>query len=117
MGAITDLGVKAIRDGVAAGQFSAREVAEGFNANVAASQASLNGKSPHAPLAWQPDLFTTHEGRYVAVEVKSLSSRGRGGPAAGGSVNKPRTPAPGAPPTARAAHRYGRSSSSRPHTG
>ncbi|MFE7371347.1 helix-turn-helix domain-containing protein [Streptomyces anulatus] len=68
-----------------------------------ASQASLNGKSLPAPLAWQPDLFTTHEGRYVAVEVKNLSSRGRGGPAAGGSVNKPRTPAGGAPPTARAA--------------
>ncbi|MEU8452825.1 helix-turn-helix transcriptional regulator [Streptomyces globisporus] len=68
-----------------------------------ASQASLNGKSLPAPLAWQPDLFTTHEGRYVAVEVKSLSSRGRNGPAAGGNVNKPRTPAGGPPPTARAA--------------
>ena len=38
---LTDLGVKAIRDGVAAGEFSAREVAEAFNANVAAAQ-SLN---------------------------------------------------------------------------
>ncbi|MEV4048326.1 helix-turn-helix transcriptional regulator [Streptomyces sp. NPDC049744] len=66
-----------------------------------ASQASLNGKSPNAPLAWQPDLFTTHDGQYIAVEVKTLSSRGRGGPAAGGSANKPRTPAGGAPPTSR----------------
>ena len=34
---LTELGVKAIRDGVAAGDFSAREVAEAFNANVAAA--------------------------------------------------------------------------------
>jgi aspartyl-tRNA(Asn)/glutamyl-tRNA(Gln) amidotransferase subunit A len=34
---LTDLGVKAIRDGVAAGDFSAREVAEALNANVAAA--------------------------------------------------------------------------------
>lgn len=39
---ITDLGVAAIRDGVAAGQFSAAEVAEAFNANVAAAQGALN---------------------------------------------------------------------------
>jgi aspartyl-tRNA(Asn)/glutamyl-tRNA(Gln) amidotransferase subunit A len=39
---LTELGVKAIRDGVAAGEFSAREVAEGFNANVAAAQSALN---------------------------------------------------------------------------
>ncbi|RJX68050.1 Asp-tRNA(Asn)/Glu-tRNA(Gln) amidotransferase subunit GatA [Tsuneonella suprasediminis] len=39
---LTDLGVKAIRDGVAAGTFSAREVAEAFNANVAAAQDALN---------------------------------------------------------------------------
>ena len=39
---LTDLGVKAIRDGVAAGDFSAREVAEAFNANVAAAQGALN---------------------------------------------------------------------------
>jgi aspartyl-tRNA(Asn)/glutamyl-tRNA(Gln) amidotransferase subunit A len=37
MTALTDLGVKAIRDGVAAGDFTAREVAEAFNANVAAA--------------------------------------------------------------------------------
>ena len=36
---ITDLGVAAIRAGVAAGTFTAREVAEGFNANVAAASA------------------------------------------------------------------------------
>ncbi|MXP45124.1 Asp-tRNA(Asn)/Glu-tRNA(Gln) amidotransferase subunit GatA [Allopontixanthobacter sediminis] len=36
---ITDLGVAAIRTGVAQGDFSAREVAEGFNANVAAASA------------------------------------------------------------------------------
>ncbi len=39
---LTDLGVKAIRDGVAGGEFSAREVATSFNANVAAAQAALN---------------------------------------------------------------------------
>ncbi|GGD98843.1 glutamyl-tRNA(Gln) amidotransferase subunit A [Tsuneonella deserti] len=39
---LTDLGVKAIRDGVASGEFSAREVAESFNANVAAAQGALN---------------------------------------------------------------------------
>jgi aspartyl-tRNA(Asn)/glutamyl-tRNA(Gln) amidotransferase subunit A len=39
---LTDLGVKAIREGVAAGDFSAREVAEAFNANVAAAQGALN---------------------------------------------------------------------------
>ncbi|MEP2179488.1 MAG: amidase family protein, partial [Marinomonas sp.] len=38
---VTDLGIKAIRDGVAGGEFTAREVAEGFNANVAAA-ADLN---------------------------------------------------------------------------
>ncbi|MBD3729015.1 MAG: Asp-tRNA(Asn)/Glu-tRNA(Gln) amidotransferase subunit GatA [Sphingomonadales bacterium] len=36
---LTELGVKAIRDGVAAGDFTAREVAEAFNANVAAASA------------------------------------------------------------------------------
>ena len=36
---LTQLGIKAIRDGVAAGDFTAREVAEGFNANVAAADA------------------------------------------------------------------------------
>ncbi|HEY8603944.1 Asp-tRNA(Asn)/Glu-tRNA(Gln) amidotransferase subunit GatA [Tsuneonella suprasediminis] len=39
---LTDLGVKAIRDGVADGAFSAREVAEAFNANIAAAQDALN---------------------------------------------------------------------------
>ncbi|MFC3098549.1 Asp-tRNA(Asn)/Glu-tRNA(Gln) amidotransferase subunit GatA [Alteraurantiacibacter palmitatis] len=38
---LTDLGVKAIRDGVAAGDFTAVEVAEAFNANVAEA-AKLN---------------------------------------------------------------------------
>ncbi len=38
---LTQLGVKAIRDGVADGSFTAREVAEVFNANVAAA-AALN---------------------------------------------------------------------------
>src|SRR5690606_23801710 len=36
---LTELGVKAIRDGVVAGEFSAREAAEAFNANVAAASA------------------------------------------------------------------------------
>jgi aspartyl-tRNA(Asn)/glutamyl-tRNA(Gln) amidotransferase subunit A len=35
---LTNLGVRAIRDGVAAGDFTAREVAEAFNANVAAAK-------------------------------------------------------------------------------
>ncbi|KUO54401.1 MAG: hypothetical protein APF78_00360, partial [Sphingomonadales bacterium BRH_c3] len=38
---ITSLGVKAIRDGVAKGDFTAREVAESFNAAVAEA-AALN---------------------------------------------------------------------------
>ncbi len=39
---LTNLGVAAIRDGVAAGSFTAVEVAEAFNANVAAAQEALN---------------------------------------------------------------------------
>ncbi|PEQ13927.1 aspartyl/glutamyl-tRNA amidotransferase subunit A [Novosphingobium sp. PC22D] len=39
---LTDLGVAAIRDGVAAGDFTALEVAEAFNANIAAAQGALN---------------------------------------------------------------------------
>ena len=39
---LTELGVAAIRDGVAKGDFTAREVAEAFNANVAAAQDALN---------------------------------------------------------------------------
>jgi aspartyl-tRNA(Asn)/glutamyl-tRNA(Gln) amidotransferase subunit A len=39
MSDLTELGVAAIRDGVAAGQFTAREVATAFNANVAAASA------------------------------------------------------------------------------
>ncbi|MCB2045324.1 MAG: Asp-tRNA(Asn)/Glu-tRNA(Gln) amidotransferase subunit GatA, partial [Novosphingobium sp.] len=39
---LTDLTVAAIRTGVAQGDFTAREVAEAFNANVAAAQDALN---------------------------------------------------------------------------
>jgi aspartyl-tRNA(Asn)/glutamyl-tRNA(Gln) amidotransferase subunit A len=39
MSNLTDLGVAAIRDGFRAGDFSAREVADAFNANVAAAKA------------------------------------------------------------------------------
>lgn len=39
---LTQLGVAAIRDGVATGDFTAVEVAEAFNANVAAAQEALN---------------------------------------------------------------------------
>jgi aspartyl-tRNA(Asn)/glutamyl-tRNA(Gln) amidotransferase subunit A len=39
---LTELGVAAIRDGVAKGDFTAVEVAEAFNANVAAAQKALN---------------------------------------------------------------------------
>ena len=39
---LTDLGIAAIRDGVAKGDFTAVEVAEAFNANVAAAQEALN---------------------------------------------------------------------------
>jgi len=39
---LTDLTLAAIRDGVAGGDFTAREVAEGFNAAVAQAQAALN---------------------------------------------------------------------------
>ncbi|MCX7677212.1 MAG: amidase family protein, partial [Alteraurantiacibacter sp.] len=41
MTSLTDLGVKAIRDGVAGGEFTAVEVAEAFNAAVAEA-AKLN---------------------------------------------------------------------------
>ncbi|WP_128891976.1 Asp-tRNA(Asn)/Glu-tRNA(Gln) amidotransferase subunit GatA [Erythrobacter sp. HKB08] len=41
MGALTELGIKQIRDGVAGGEFTAREVAEAFNAAVAGA-AELN---------------------------------------------------------------------------
>ncbi|CCA92780.1 Asp-tRNA(Asn)/Glu-tRNA(Gln) amidotransferase subunit GatA [Novosphingobium sp. PP1Y] len=39
---LTELGVAQIRDGVAGGEFTAVEVAEAFNANVAAAQEALN---------------------------------------------------------------------------
>jgi len=39
---LTDLGIAAIRSGVASGEFTAVEVAEAFNANVAAAQDALN---------------------------------------------------------------------------
>lgn len=39
---LTELGVAAIRDGIAKGDFTAVEVAEAFNANVAAAQTALN---------------------------------------------------------------------------
>ena len=39
---LTEFGVAAIREGIAGGSFSALEVAEAFNANVAAAQAALN---------------------------------------------------------------------------
>ena len=42
MADITELGVAAIRDGVAKGDFTAIEVAEAFNANVAAAKDALN---------------------------------------------------------------------------
>ncbi|MDE2303817.1 MAG: Asp-tRNA(Asn)/Glu-tRNA(Gln) amidotransferase subunit GatA [Sphingomonadales bacterium] len=42
MSDLTELGVTAIRDGVAAGDFSAREVAQAFNAAIAAAQPALN---------------------------------------------------------------------------
>ncbi len=51
---LTDLGVAAIRDGVAAGTFTAVEVAEAFNANVAAAQTALNAfiiATPEAAIA------------------------------------------------------------------
>ena len=54
MADLTDLGVAAIRDGVAVGQFSAREVAEAFNTAVAGAQDALNAfivTTPEAALA------------------------------------------------------------------
>ncbi len=85
MTSLTDLGVKALRDGVASGQFSAVEVAGAFNAAVAAAgelnafivttpEAALDaaskvdaaraGGQPLGPLAGVPigmkDLFATH---------------------------------------------------------
>ncbi|WP_374531410.1 Asp-tRNA(Asn)/Glu-tRNA(Gln) amidotransferase subunit GatA [Novosphingobium sp.] len=51
---LTELGVAAIRSGVASGEFSAVEVAEAFNARVAAAQEALNAfivTTPEAALA------------------------------------------------------------------
>lgn len=51
---ITELGVAAIRSGVAQGDFTAVEVAEAFNANVAAAQDALNAfivTTPEAAIA------------------------------------------------------------------
>jgi len=51
---LTDLGVAAIRSGVASGEFSALEVAEAFNARVAAAQDALNAfivTTPEAAIA------------------------------------------------------------------
>ncbi|WP_374414813.1 Asp-tRNA(Asn)/Glu-tRNA(Gln) amidotransferase subunit GatA [Novosphingobium colocasiae] len=51
---LTELGVAAIRDGVATGDFTAVEVAEAFNANVAAAQGALNAfivATPEAAIA------------------------------------------------------------------
>lgn len=51
---LTDLGVAAIRKGVAGGEFTAVEVAEAFNANVAAAQDALNAfidATPEAAIA------------------------------------------------------------------
>ena len=42
MKTVTELGVAELREGVEAGTFSALEVAEAFNANVAAAQGALN---------------------------------------------------------------------------
>ena len=46
---LTELGVAAIRDGVAEGDFTAREVAEAFNANVAAAQRRSTPSSSPRP--------------------------------------------------------------------
>ena len=51
---LTDLGVKAIRDGVAAGTFSAVEVAEAFNAAVAAAALVVAGVGLAIYKYWQP---------------------------------------------------------------
>ena len=45
MADLTELTVAELREGVAGGAFSAVEVAEAFNANVAAAQASLNASA------------------------------------------------------------------------
>ena len=47
---LTDLTVAEIRDGFRAGDFSAREVAEAFNANVAAAKA-LNARTRKSSVA------------------------------------------------------------------
>ena len=85
MSDLTDLGVKAIRDGVAAGTFSALEVAEAFNANVAAASA-LNAfivATPDAALdaAKATDYFRRAHDILEAMEAegRDLSAQMRGG--------------------------------------
>ncbi|MDE0945747.1 MAG: amidase family protein, partial [Sphingobium sp.] len=68
---LTDLTVAEIRDGFRAGDFSAREVAEGFNANVAAAKA-LNAfivETPEKAL----DAADAADKALAAGEVKPLS--------------------------------------------
>ena len=53
---LTELGVAAIRDGVAKGDFTAVEVAEAFNANVAAAS-ELNAFIVATPEATDRDVL------------------------------------------------------------
>ena len=52
---LTQLGIKAIRDGVAAGDFTAREVAESFNAAVHETVVSALLAITDVPAASDPD--------------------------------------------------------------
>ena len=67
---LTNLGVKAIRDGVAGGDFTAREVAEAFNANVAAAK-ELNAfivATPEKALE-AADAVDTGEGVVIVTDM------------------------------------------------
>ena len=50
---LTELGVAAIRDGIAKGDFTAVEVAEAFNANVAAAQTASSSQLAANPARHQ----------------------------------------------------------------
>ncbi len=68
MSELTQLGVKAIRDGVAGGDFTAREVAEAFNAAVA-DAAELNAfivTTPDHALAAADARVARRSGRWAA---------------------------------------------------
>ncbi|MFF8973646.1 hypothetical protein [Streptomyces sp. NPDC014995] len=57
-----------------------------------AAEAARNGTTARSIKPWQPDFFAVHDGRYVAVELKSTSRNDGRGPQAGGAGKASRRP-------------------------